>query len=312
LGAYQNREAMMAFGQVALGMVLGVFIAVASPVDAAVDPVAVCKDKKFKAAGKKTSDFLKAYGKNAKKPDLSKLSGSLSKVQSKFTKSFAKADAEGSCPFPGDDGNVELVVDDCADQLASIISNGTRRSKLPATGQTTCWDSSGSVIPCAGTGQDGEIQAGKVLAYVDNGDGTITDLSTGIMWEKKSDDGSIHDVENDYTWSSAFAVHVAGLNGGGGFAGYTDWRLPNVKELQSIVDYERGNPSIDPAFNTGCVPGCTVTSCSCTESGDYWSSTTRADFPDSVWYVDFITGHVDDSGKGDVDGTQVRAVRGGL
>src|SRR4030095_1336400 len=64
---------------------------------------------------------------------------------------------------------------------------------FPATGQTTCWDSSGVVIPCAGTGHDGDIQAGATLAYTDNGDGTITDNNTGVMWEKLSDDGSIHD-----------------------------------------------------------------------------------------------------------------------
>ena len=64
-------------------------------------------------------------------------------------------------------------------------------------------------------------------------------------------------------------MHVATLNSTT-FAGYTDWRLPNVQELQSIIDYETFNPSVDPMFNTGCVPACTVTTCSCTVGSSYW------------------------------------------
>src|SRR5215510_10778276 len=63
---------------------------------------------------------------------------------------------------------------------------------FPATGQTTCWDSSGTLIPCAGTGQDGDTRAGAPLAYTDNGDGTITDDDTGLMWEKQGNaDGTV-------------------------------------------------------------------------------------------------------------------------
>ena len=180
---------------------------------------------------------------------------------------------------------------------------------FPATGQTTCWNSAGTVIACAGTGHDGDIQAGATLSYTDNGDGTITDNNTGLMWEKKSDDGSIHDRDTTYTWDDAFAVHVAGLNAGGGFGGYTDWRLPDAKELQSIVDYERVNPSIDPAFNTGCAPACTVTTCSCTGSSYYWSSTSVAFNLLNAWRVFFNGGTVSALNKSNV--TFVRAVRGG-
>ena len=59
--------------------------------------------------------------------------------------------------------------------------------KFPSTGQTTCYDNTGA-IPCAGTGQDGEIRAGAKLRYKDNGDGTILDLNILLVWEKKSDD----------------------------------------------------------------------------------------------------------------------------
>jgi hypothetical protein len=58
--------------------------------------------------------------------------------------------------------------------------------KFPATGQTTCYDSTGNVIACAGTGQDGDIQAGTTLRYRDNRNGTITDKNTGLVREKTS------------------------------------------------------------------------------------------------------------------------------
>jgi hypothetical protein len=118
---------------------------------------------------------------------------------------------------------------------------------FPATGQTTCWNSAGAVVACAGTGHDGEVQAGATLAYVDNGDGTVTDVNTGLMWEKLADDGSINDKDTFYTWDNAFAVKVATLNSES-FAGHTDWRVPNVKELQSIVNYENVDPAVSSAF----------------------------------------------------------------
>ncbi len=74
-----------------------------------------------------------------------------------------------------------------------------RRRAFPATGQTTCWNSAGTVIACAGTGQDGDIRAGATLSYTDNGDGTITDNNTGLMWEKKSRDGSVNTNIHDRT-----------------------------------------------------------------------------------------------------------------
>jgi len=180
---------------------------------------------------------------------------------------------------------------------------------LPATGQTMCRNYAGSVIPCADTGHDGDTQAGATLDYTDNGDGTITDNNTGLMWEKLSDDGSIHDLDNTYTWDDAFAVKVATLNSGS-FAGYTDWRLPNAKELQSIVNYEFENYLfVSPAFINGCIGGCSVTTCSCARANLYWSSSTNAANPMQAWYVNFGGGVVVDLGK--TASLDVRAVRGG-
>ena len=181
---------------------------------------------------------------------------------------------------------------------------------FPATRQTTCWNSAGQVISCAGTGQDGDIQAGATLSYTDNGDGTITDNNTKLVWEKKSADGTIHDVNTLYTWDNAFAVHIGGLNAAN-FAGHNDWRLPNVKELQSIVNYEVNanvTPAVSPTFNTGCTAGATVLTGSCTAASNHWSSTTLANSPSVAWIVDF-TGDVGAANK--FNPARIRAVRSG-
>ncbi|MCP4724968.1 MAG: DUF1566 domain-containing protein [bacterium] len=116
-------------------------------------------------------------------------------------------------------------------------------------------------------------------SFVDNGDGTVTDLASGLMWQK-NDSGKGMDWKN--------ALHNAeNLT----LSGYDDWRLPNAKELQSIVDYTRslqttGSAAIDPVFST-------------TEINDplgekqypyFWTSTTHHDGPNpdnSAVYIAF-------------------------
>jgi len=144
------------------------------------------------------------------------------------------------------------------------------------------------------------------VRFVDNGDGTITDNQTGLMWEKKSDDGSIHDKDNFYTWGStganspdgtASTIFLTTLNATG-FAGHSDWRLPSEegrnapftgpKELESILE-----APLPPVFDTGCTPGCTVTDCSCTPiSFITWSATSYVSNPLFAWHVSFGTGAV--------------------
>ncbi len=84
--------------------------------------------------------------------------------------------------------------------------------------------------------------------YEDNADGTLTDRLTGLQWEQKTDEGSVHDRDNSYSWSAGGAGGSAadgtiytsllaaanGLSGGTCFAGNCDWRLPTLAELQTI------------------------------------------------------------------------------
>ena len=170
---------------------------------------------------------------------------------------------------------------------------------LPATGETKCYDSAGGEIDCASAdfpGQDGFHQAGCPMEgrYVDNGDGTVTDTCTGRMWQKDTADvsgnGSIGD-EDILNWQGALK-YCYGLD----FAGHSDWRLPNVREIQSIVDYGRRVPAIDPVFGAG--------------SYWYWSSSSFVFYPGYAWGVNFDVGLV---GSLDDEGYQifVRAVRSG-
>lgn len=171
--------------------------------------------------------------------------------------------------------------------LAHDAEAGARRSRPLETGQTTCWDNAGTVISCTGTVQDGSLRRGEPRAYRDDGE-TVRDLRTALAWEKLSDDGSIHDKDKSYTWGFAFGK-IEDLNIDC-FGGFCDWRLPNLFELQTLVNLENTPPAVSAPFNTNCSSGCSLPNCSCTRSADYWSSTTYRAQPDSGWTMDFNTG----------------------
>ena len=168
------------------------------------------------------------------------------------------------------------------------------------------------------------------LRFVDNGDGTVTDHQTGLIWEKKvAGSGCLHCVNDQYTWSvsgsapdgTAFTSFLNTLNGGatgvgnctsadgiaqaGGFNNHCDWRLPTISELRTIVDLSAagcgsGSPCIDPIFGP-------------TAASPYWSSTTFANNPSDAWIKGFFDGSMN-VGVGDksiVVHNIVRAVRAG-
>ena len=102
------------------------------------------------------------------------------------------------------------------------------------------------------------------------------------------------------------------------FAGHDDWRVPNVREIASLANYEYyyPAPTVSAEFNNNCGvdssgnPGCTVTTCSCTAPTGYWSSSTVGGIPQNAYVASFLYGAVGYGGKtNSVD--SVRAVRGG-
>ncbi len=127
-------------------------------------------------------------------------------------------------------------------------------------------------------------QSGLLDDFIINGDGTITDPNTELMWQEQTAPGT-------YTWQEALA-YSEGLNLGG----YSDWRLPNINELRTLVDYTRWGPAI------GSVLAETV-------AWRYWSSSTYANFTHIAWVVNFGSGHDNVYDKTDI--MYVRAVRGG-
>ena len=113
--------------------------------------------------------------------------------------------------------------------------------------------------------------------FIDNGDGTIVDNNTGMVWQKAFAKGD-HDTSNRYCEQADTG-------------GYYDWRIPTLSELQIIIDPTRNNPSIYPEF-------------SC-ESDKFWSDTHSSN-SNSLWVVNFSNGEASiGSGK------YVRCIRNG-
>jgi len=102
------------------------------------------------------------------------------------------------------------------------------------TGQTACYSETGAAVACPASGdslfgQDGDYST-TAPAYVDNGDGTVSDLNTGLMWQQ--------DPGDKMTYDEAMAA-VGAFD----LAGYGDWRLPTIKELFSLIDFSGTDPS---------------------------------------------------------------------
>jgi hypothetical protein len=275
-------------------------------------PAAKCASDKNKEAGKYVECRHKGEAKFALMGDFSAYFLSRSKCADRYGEKWPaiESKAGGTCPSTGDQTAIRQYLENATTNVAAALAGGTLagRGQRLKTGQIHCWNAAGQGISCPGSGQDGEFQKGLDRAYVDHGDGTITDTRTGLMWEKLSDDGSIHDKDNYYFRPNHLAKAV-GLNQQG-FAGYTDWRVPNVKELQSLVNYGTRSPAISPEFHTGCVPGCTVLTCSCTNTSyyGYWTSSAYESNPTRSWIVEFLRGEVR---MGSSLNAPARAVRGG-
>jgi hypothetical protein len=155
--------------------------------------------------------------------------------------------------------------------FTQILAQAAPPAELPQSGQTTCYDASGNQIACTGTGEDGALQEGVAWPsprFTDNGDETITDNLTGLMWTQNANaPGSACTPGVEKTWQDALN-YVACLNTNS-YLGYSDWRLPNVVELESLVD--PGQVSIASWLNTQ--------GFSNVQAGYYWSSTTEPTNP---------------------------------
>ncbi|WP_338033061.1 DUF1566 domain-containing protein [Leptospira alstonii] len=165
------------------------------------------------------------------------------------------------------------------------------------TGQTQCWDTAGTVVACAGTNQDGEFNDIPVARSFSTptqhcrypNDYTTLDQVHGLTWRTCAQGLSGADCSAGtivpITWNDADAG-VAGscaelntLNDGRGYAGKTDWRIPTIRELSSLINGSGAIPYIDAAAfpNTNSL----IT---------YISNTTRVPLPGQVFTTDFANG----------------------
>lgn len=200
------------------------------------------------------------------------------------------------------------LFDDCAICLPAPVEK---------TGQNLCYFEDGitdgtcacGVSNCP-SGQDGDLQRGVPYPnprFKDNGNGTVTDSLTSLIWLKNADCPNA-----ERTWPQAFNdiddLNTSGtMNGndcndtskGGGHQ--TDWRLANIKELYSLIDLGQVEPAI-PAGH----PFANLRT-----QGNYWSSTTKVDENTNAWDVSIWNGNTSSKRNKVNDDIYVWPVRGG-
>lgn len=119
--------------------------------------------------------------------------------------------------------------------------------------------------------------------FIVHGDGTVTHKTTGLMWKVASEghtwtSGTVSGTAAKYNWQGALD-RATSVNGGAGQNhGYTDWRVPTIKELASIVEYA----AYSPAINITVFPNTTLSW--------YWSSSANANNPSNAWLLYFHNG----------------------
>ena len=310
-------------------MTIGILLAWSAPASA-VEPAAKCEAGKLKEAAKYLSCRLKADAKAVTKS----ASADYSKCDEKLTIKFPALETKagtGVCPTEGD--------------------VTAEKAALTTDEVATAW----------------RLSAGR--RFIDNGDGTITDRKTNLMWEKKIKLDSVknmldaHDADNKYTWANFCSISgkycqpdadasarcfaqaegddktgcdlcgagegtcstvqttiwtfIDVMNDVETFAGYSDWRIPTIRELESMRsdDLTKYGPAVDSELH-GSLCGATCTDmatpqCSCTFAGYTWSGTNSPESWEHAWFVHFFEGYSECFPSYKDDLFVVRAVRGG-
>jgi len=200
-----------------------------------------------------------------------------------------------TCDIATEDKNNDGICDALDCQYAGV----------PKTGQQISY----------ATGDDGELQMGVPWPnprFTNNDDGTVTDNLTGLIWLKDASCSALPNTNSNgmAPWNNAILAAAALADGtcgltDGSLAG--DWRLPNTKELQSLIDYGFENPAL--SNTAGTVRWSSGDPFTDVQSDSYWSSTTNAVSTDLAWWVSLHGGRVESTSKS--YNTYVWPVRGG-
>jgi len=184
--------------------------------------------------------------------------------------------------------------------------------QIPDTGQMECFDSQTSISCPSDTeafyGQDAQFSISpQVLIKLDDSGNPLSDdasdwsmvkdQTTGLIWEVKTDDGSIHDKDNQYGYYYLEEKFIGRLNQNN-FGGFSDWRIPEIAELNSLTNILFYRPSI----NTQYFPN--------TSTSEYWTATPHVNDTSQGWCVSFV--HGNDSIQSRQSSFYVRAVRGNV
>jgi len=158
-------------------------------------------------------------------------------------------------------------------------------STVPKTGQTTSY----------ATGDDGDLEKGLIWPnprFTDNADGTVTDNLTNLIWLKDTNCFGTRTWNLALSDSNGTQSGLCGLTDG---SGPGDWRLPNRRELFSLMHDDYYNPAVPDTAGTGqWSQGDPFNN---VQSGTYWSSTTYAYYSESAWSVSMYDGYVYNSTK---------------
>jgi len=155
--------------------------------------------------------------------------------------------------------------------------------RLVDTGQGICYNADGESIDCpaegeAVYGQDAQF-TGNQPSYTDNGDGTVTDNVTGLIWQQTPDSGN-------YSWDQA-QTYCESLS----LAGRDDWRMPSLKELFSISNFSTGWPYLDQTyFDLASTAG--ISKDEQYWASDYYVGQTAEGGYDAAFGVNHATGHI--------------------
>ncbi len=237
-----------------------------------------------------------------------------------FLTAVRPPDASGGSPVAARNGDIDgdgaIDVTDAVRLLRWLFRDGPAPASidcpvgaacLPPSGQTECYDDAGEPVPCADTrfpGQDATsivdcLPPGEAR-FQTVGGGTVIDRSTGLMWQR-----SVH-LDRGLVWQDAllygdeiilaadgtWTLDPTEAEAHGGVL-HDDWRLPDVRELGSLIDFGRSNPAVDPAFAIN--------------PEAFWTSTTFDARRDEGWCINLFDGKTEPIFKG--AGLRVLVVR---